>query len=270
MNNPLEQENKTVFAPTLPPGSAGSPAGGGAVRNVSPSGPALQIEYRSGLNPLMEDATEIFMLHYRVLKGHFREVESLRAMIQDGLLKFELRAQQRGSPKAVIKSAKYVLCTFIDEVVMQQFGHESSWGQRTLLAQFFNETWGGATLFKIRQFCLENIHDYADLLEMIYVCLCLGFKGQYGTLAQGEVQLERLKRETYQAIVSLRGDHFNEPLSPHGKSNYEGRITLKRNSAWRLLLGVSLGFLVVAYLSLTVFINIQSAPVYAKVMAALT
>ena len=151
---------------------------------------------------------------------------------------------------------------------MQQFGHESSWGQRTLLAQFFNETWGGATVFKIRQFCVENIHEYADLLEMIYVCLCLGFKGQYGTLAQGETQLESLKRESYQAIMGVRGSDLNAPLSPHGPSRYQGKTTLKKATTWRWLVAVCLGFMLISYLSLTVFVNIESGPVYDKVLAA--
>ncbi len=262
MNGSLEQADKTVFAPILSQSAA-------PLRTVSSQIQGLQLDYRSGLNPLMEHATEIFLLHYQIIKGHLVEIESLRAMVQDALLKFELRAQQAAIQKAVIKSTKYVLCTFLDETVMQHLGHESSWGQRTLLAQFFNETWGGATVFKIRQFCLENIHEYGDLLELIYVCLCLGFKGQYGTMAQGEVQLERLKRESYQAIIGLRGDHFNEPLSPQGVSKYEGKVTLKKSASWRWLVGLCLGFLVVSYVSLTVFLNVESGPVYDKVVAAL-
>ena len=262
MNGSLEQDDKTVFA------SAVSPMAG-PLRNVSPSVQAMQVDYRSGINPLMEHATEIFVLHYQMIKGHFSETDSIRNIAQDALLKFELRAQEAKFAKTVIKSAKYVLCTFVDEAVMQQFGHESSWGQRTLLAQFFNETWGGATVFKIRQFCLENIHEYADLLEMIYVCLCLGFKGQYGTLAQGDLQLERLKRESFQAIIRFRGDHSNQPLSPHGVSQYEGKMTLKRSASWRWLLFSCLGFLVVSYASLSLFLNIESESVYDKVTAAL-
>ena len=95
MNGVLEQDDKTVFAAVIPKTQA-------PVRDVSPSLQAVQLDYRSGLNPLMEHATEVFLLHYQIMKGHFREAESLRALIQDALLKFELRAQQGSVPKTVI------------------------------------------------------------------------------------------------------------------------------------------------------------------------
>ena len=133
-----------------------------------------------------------------------------------------------------------------------------------MLSQFFNETWGGATVFKIRQFCLENIHEYINLLEMIYVCLCLGFKGQYGTEPNGDTLLDRIKRETYQAIIDYRGDKLNLPLSPHGVSNYQGTVTLKKEGSLKWLISTCLGLLLAAYLSMSVFMSIESAPVFSN------
>lgn len=228
---------------------------------------ALQLDYRSGINSLIEYATELFFAHYQIVKGRFTDAEKIRAFIQDALLKFEMRCQQANLSKTLVKSAKYVICTFLDESVLQtEWGRESTWSHQSLLAQFFNETWGGATVFKIRQFCLENIHEYIDLLEMIYVCLCLGFKGQYGTEANGETLLDRIKRETYQAIVDYRGDKLNLPLSPHGVSSYQGEVTLKKESSLKWIIASCLGVLLVAYISMSVFVSIESAPIYNKVV----
>jgi len=168
----------------------------------------------------------------------------------------------------LVKSAKYVLCTFLDETVLQtEWGRDSTWSQQSLLAQFFNETWGGATVFKIRQFCLENIHEYIDLLEMIYICMCLGFKGQYGTDPNGETQLDRIKRETYQAIIDYRGDKLTLPLSPHGTSDYHGGVTLKKEGSLKWIIASCFGVLLLAYVSMSVFLSVQSEPVYQKVMS---
>lgn len=229
---------------------------------------ALQLNYRSGVNIVIEHATELFFAHYQIIKGRFSDTEKIRAFVQDALLKFEMRSQQSNLAKALVKSAKYVLCTFLDEAVLQtDWGRESSWSHQSLLAQYFNETWGGATVFKIRQFCLENIHEYIDLLEMIYICLCLGFKGQYGTEPNGDTLLDRIKRETYQAIADYRGDKLNLPLSPHGASDYQGAVTLKKERSLKWLAASCVAILVIAYVSMSAFISIESAPVYDKIVS---
>lgn len=230
--------------------------------------PLQEITYQSGMNTLLLQATEIFIIHYHLLHGHLTQIEQLRASIHDALIKFEMRAQELNFPKPLIKSAKYVLCAFLDEAVMsQEFTRESQWSQQSLLSRFFNETWGGATVFKIRQFCLENLQDYIDLLELIYLVLCLGFKGQFGTLENGDVQLDRLKRETYQVIMNVRGDLSNMPLSPHAATDYEGKVTLKQTQSLWWVIGSCLSILFITYIALSVFLSIESAPVYAKVMS---
>lgn len=261
-----EDDEKTVFLPATMASKAPSlqletPPGRDLGSFQGASVPPLQgihVEYRSGINPLMEMATELFFIHYHIVKGRFQEVAQLRAFIQDAFIKFELRAQQAHLSKALIKSSKYVLATFLDETIMQSVGGESGWGQNTLLSQFFNETWGGATVFKIRQFCIENIQEYIDLLEMLYVCLCLGFKGQYGNMQDGEAKLERLKRETYQLMVGFRGDRSNAPLSPHGASRVEGKISVKKRGFFISLLVSCLSVLFVSYISMSIYISHES------------
>ncbi len=230
--------------------------------------PLQQLDYQSGMNILLAQATELFVIHYHLLHGRLTHIEQIRSSIHDALIKFEMRVQGLNFPKPLIKSAKYVLCAFLDEAVMsREFARESNWSQQSLLSRFFNETWGGATVFKIRQFCLENLQDYIDLLELIYLVLCLGFKGQFGTLENGDMQLDRLKRETYQVIVNMRGDRVNVPLSPHGISDYDGKITLKQSQSIWWVIGVCLGVLMMAYVAMSVFLSIESAPVYDKAMA---
>lgn len=229
---------------------------------------AMELNYRSGINPLIESATELFFVHYQIIKGRFSDGQKIKAFIQNAFLKFEMQSQQAVLPKSLVQSAKYVLCTFLDETVLQaEWGRNSDWGRHTLLSQFFNETWGGKTVFKIRQFCLENLHEYIDLLEMIYLCLCLGFRGQYGTEANGEVMLDRVKRETYQAILEYRGDRLNLPLSPQGISEYQGTVTLKKTRSIKWMIMGCLAVLTIAYTSMSIFISLESQPVYEKVMS---
>lgn len=262
-------DDKTVFMPlqqqVMSPGfglaqpqSVGNPYHFKMLQNL---------DYQTGMNQLLRQATEIFVIHYHLLHGHLNHIEELRTHIHDALLKFEMRAQEQHFSKPLIKSAKYVLCAFLDEAVMSQdFGRESNWSQQSLLSRFFNETWGGETVFKIRQFCLENLQDYIELLELIYLVLCLGFKGQFGTFANGDLQLERLQRETYQVIVNVRGDLTHLPLSPHVHSDYDGSVTLKQRYSMWSVLGVGLGVLLLSYVAISVFVSLESVPTYTQVM----
>lgn len=275
----MMQDDKTVFMPVSQVLPQPAPLAtkvthfnlNNPANNIAQQGvwqPLQQLDYQSGMNTLLAQATEIFVIHYHLLHGHLTHIEQIRSSIHDALIKFEMRAQGLNFPKPLIKSAKYVLCAFLDEAVMaEDFARDSQWSQQSLLSRFFNETWGGATVFKIRQFCLENLQDYIDLLELIYLVLCLGFKGQFGTLENGDMQLDRLKRETYQVIVNTRGDLVNMPLSPHGTSDYDGKITLKQNQSIWWVLGGCLGILMMAYVAMSVFLSLESAPVYDKAMA---
>jgi type VI protein secretion system component VasF len=65
----------------------------------------------------------------------------------------------------------------------------------------------------------------------------------------------------------MRGDRVNVPLSPHGISDYDGKITLKQSQSIWWVIGVCLGVLMMAYVAMSVFLSIESAPVYDKAMA---
>ena len=225
------------------------------------------IDYLSGPNQLMENATEIFSLHYQLIQHAVSgQAEQLRSVLNDALVKFELRCQQQGMTKPVTKSAKYVICAFMDETILNaEWAHDVAWSHHSLLSDFFNETWGGETFFKIRQFCIENLHEYIQLLELIYICMCLGFRGKFAIMSDGDIQLDRVKRETYQIIREFRGESFNQPLSPHWQSTYSGKKTLKQYQSVWIALGLSLAVLLVSYTGLSLFLSSSSAPVAAKV-----
>jgi type VI secretion system protein ImpK len=247
-----------------------------AVKQASPA-PAGQtlldkmarIDHLSGPNALLENATEVLVLHYQLVNHIFdHSLTGLRSTLNEALVKFELRCQQQGMLKPLVKSAKYILCAFIDETILtSEATKEGGWSRHSLLSHFFNETWGGETFFKIRQFCIENLNDYIQLLEMVYVCICLGFRGKYAAQQEGDLQLERIQRETYQVIREYRGDIENLPLSPSWQSDYTGKKTLRQYQSIWIALGLSLAVLVVTYAGLSYFLSKSSAPIAAKVVA---
>ena len=62
----------------------------------------------------------------------------------------------------------------------------------------------------------QNPGLYLPVIELMYLCMSLGFQGQYRLSPRGPAELDRLREETYAVIVRQR--QAPEPeLSPHWK-----------------------------------------------------
>lgn len=83
----------------------------------------------------------------------------------------------------------------------RDWGSQSEWSQHSLLARFHNETWGGKS---VRVACspAEDPVRYRDILEFIYLCLCLGFEGRYKVMSQGRDEFERIVKQLYKLLSS--------------------------------------------------------------------
>lgn len=99
-------------------------------------------------------------------------------------LKFEKKLykifQQLDDSHNITIVYSYLLCTFIDEMVMHEsWGENSNWSKSTLLYNFHQESWGGENFFAVAQKQLNAKEHNVELLEFIYLCLNLGYKGKF-------------------------------------------------------------------------------------------
>ncbi len=104
-------------------------------------------------------------------------------------------------------------------------GQPERLGQAGLLISFHNETWGGEKFYdaldRLLAFPSGNLH----LLELMYLCLALGFEGRYRVRDGGRDQLERVREQLFQTIRTQRGEPERE-LSPHWRGITERRDPL--------------------------------------------
>jgi len=106
-----------------------------------------------------------------------------------------------------VMAARYVLCTVVDEaVVTTPWGNESEWSQMSLLSSFHNETFGGEKFFQLLDRLSKNPVKHLPMLELMYLCLSLGFEGKYRVQARGMLELEGIRDALYRQIRQLRGD----------------------------------------------------------------
>ncbi|MBL0845610.1 type IVB secretion system protein IcmH/DotU [Pseudomonas mediterranea] len=168
------------------------------------------------LNPLVAAASGLLSQLVRLKHGRDREdLRTLKHELTRDLEQFEVRAVQSGVESSQLVAARYVLCTVIDEaVVTTSWGNGSGWSQMSLLSTFHNETFGGEKVFQLLERLSKNPTRHLSMLELLYLCLSLGFEGKYRVQARGALELESVRDSLYRLIRQVRGDVPNE-LSPH-------------------------------------------------------
>jgi type VI secretion system protein ImpK len=169
-----------------------------------------------GQNVLLRAAATAFALvrHIRALRHH-DDVESLRARVLETVKAFESKTRELGASPESAYAGRYALCALIDEMVLgTPWGSDSVWNEQSLLATLHNETRGGEKFFQILNRMSEDPGRNIDLLELLYVCLCLGFRGKYGVIQNGHVELAQIEHRLYTTIRSQRGTP-EAALSPH-------------------------------------------------------
>lgn len=193
--------------PIAPPGSRReAPA--------RPPEPEVLLPHR-GLNPLVSAADTLITVHGKVRQSaRHDDVAGLYRQLTQEIREFEARAREQGIQPEIVLAARYVLCSVLDEAVLNTpWGSDSPWAQRTLLSAFHNETSGGEKFFlildRMRQAPAENV----NMLELMYLCLSLGFEGRYRLAPRGRDSLEQIKDELFRTIRRYRGEH-ERSLSP--------------------------------------------------------
>jgi type VI secretion system protein ImpK len=214
-----------------------SPGGSQSPRSAAPAHPrprsALaglpEFFYRSGLNPLVAAANPLLslvsQLRYTV---SYPDPTGLREQMVQEIRAFEAMARERGITHETVVAARYALCTLLDETVQSSpWGSVGVWNQQGLLVTFFNETWGGEKFFQLLKNALQYPAGNKDLLELLYTCLALGFKGRYRVISGGQAQLDELRERLFITLKNLHG-HREPELSPHWQGVRDTRNPLIR------------------------------------------
>jgi len=160
------------------------------------------------------------------------DLQALHSQLSSAIKLFEHRALHDGAESSQVMAARYVLCTVLDEaVVTTPWGNESEWSQMSLLSSFHNETFGGEKFFQLLERLTRNPVKHLPMLELMYLCLSLGFEGKYRVLPRGMLELEAVRDSLYRQIRQMRGDIPRE-LSPHWEGLKDTRRRLVRIVPW--------------------------------------
>ncbi|GAA4497467.1 type IVB secretion system protein IcmH/DotU [Pseudaeromonas paramecii] len=154
------------------------------------------------LNPMVDAVTPLLGMVLRVRQlSHHDQVDVLYQQVVCEIQAIEQELLAQGYENGVVLSFRYILCSFIDEAVMtREWGSQSAWSEHSLLARFHNETWGGEKVFVLLAKLQADPQRYRDILEFIFLCLCLGFEGRYRVMSHGREAFDRLVRDLHQTL----------------------------------------------------------------------
>lgn len=201
-----------------------------------------------GLNPLISAGAHILSEVVRLRNNAPPEdLEVLQHNYIEAIKRFERVALQSGVENSQVMSARYVMCTVLDEaVVCTSWGVESAWAKYSLLASFHNETFGGEKVFQLLDRITRNPVKYLPLIELIYVCLSLGFEGKYRVISRGTLELEAIRDGLYRQIKQLRGD-VPKALSPQWQGLHPYRRGLIKIVPWWMVVIFTLICLIIMF-----------------------
>ncbi|MDG4594282.1 MAG: type IVB secretion system protein IcmH/DotU [Candidatus Contendobacter sp.] len=217
-----------------------------------------------GLNPLEAAAAPLLSLIMRLKNTPTHpDPERLRAKMIEEIKAFTNNARNQGIHEKVVFRARYVLCTTLDEVVLNTpWGRASEWSETSLLITFHNETWGGEKFFELLDAILPDPRKNLHLLELMYLCLAFGFQGRYRLLDNGRSRLDEQRERAYNAIRTARGE-FERELSPRWRGVVNQRNPLSRYVPLWVVAAVAAALLLLAYAIFNWLLNNASDPVLA-------
>ena len=177
--------------------------------------------------PLAAAATPLLQLLARLHNtARAPDAEALRERVVREMREFERHGLQAGVPIDMLRSAHYALCASIDDVVMNTpWGSE--WKQRTLVSTFHQDKGDGQYFFDLLARLQQDPARFLPAIEVMYLCLSLGFMGPYRPPHGDQGRFNHLRSEICRLIIAQRGGTGGH-LSPRWKGISAPYRTVRR------------------------------------------
>lgn len=194
---------------------------------------------RAGINPVVDAASRLF-----TIMGELKATKTLRTLskLQAELIEemdtFQENIKAHGYNAEYTLVCRYVLCASIDELILATaWGGQKNWEPFSLLGTYSQDTRHQENFFSILERAIKEPGYYIDLMELMYICLSMGYRGRYRSQDYDPAELEQITNALYKHIRAYRGD-FSKTLSPVTQPHKTPAKTLLREPAsiWTTLL----------------------------------
>ena len=275
-----DDDNRTVIRPNpgrRRPQAAGTPDGGGgqpARPDVPPPRPVAMAEETENIS-IGGDALAAAAAPLLQLMARLRNTASppdsgdLRERTVRQIKVFERQSRDNGVPLEQLRPAHYALCASLDDVVLNTpWGNSGTWSERSLVSTFHQEVRSGERFFDVLKQMCDNPGRFLPVVKLMYLCMSLGFIGQYRLSRRGVGDINRIREETYAVIVRQQQTAGDPELAPHTRGvDAPYRPTRIRMPLW-VAASVGLGVVAALFIWFSIGLNAASDEVYARLQAA--
>ncbi len=211
----------------------------------------MKASQQSSDKDLVSLATPVLEMVMRIRSGQLVPSTEMRQTVASWLKELEARGTQLGFKESQLQNVKFALASFVDETVLAGgFPVRNEWERFPLQLEYFQEQFAGVKFFERLDSLLKNPEQEADVIEVYYLCLLLGFKGKYHIYLEDQLPgvlnnvAEHLRR-----VGRLR----ESVLSPHWKLNDQPappqETKVPALPAWvKMVAAISLGIVALSYL----------------------
>jgi type VI secretion system protein ImpK len=197
--------------------------------------------------------------------SHHPDPKALYQQIAESLKTIDLQLKNQGLPKESIITARYIVCAYLDEMVMSTpWGGQSLWATRNLLMTFHKNNQGGAQFFEIIKLLIQSPALNLDLIELCYLILDLGFQGRYRISDTGSIEVASIQDNLYQIISTYRPAAVKQLSNNWRGAVDEKQKTLSGNSRLLITAGVSLLVSILVFTVLLILLSQKSDPIAVK------
>jgi type VI secretion system protein ImpK len=197
-------------------------------------------------SPLLFASKEIFKETYHLRnQKSVSDVKGTSEFMINKLDTFSNIAMEQGVNADQILMSRYILCTFIDEMLSSSsWATDNAWSGVSLLNHYYSEGYGGDKFFQLLVRFEEEPTTFIYVMELAYVCLSFGYGGKYKRKSSTIQDLGAIKENLYRQIKTTKPKkekfYVNHPASQRHHKLYS---KLSR----KIILAVGLLLLFIVY-----------------------
>lgn len=166
-------------------------------------------------NLLIDAASRIFATITQLKNSpHYHNIDQLRDYLLKEIALFKQNAQKFDYNDDIILIGQYAVCATLDETICKTpWGSKANWEKFNLLQALQENLKADEHFFTILERVSQQPHLFIDTIELMYICLSLGFEGKFKYHPLEKQRLQQISDYTYKVIRQYRGE-FDKKLSP--------------------------------------------------------
>lgn len=223
---------------------------------------------KAGLNPIVDAAGYLFSVIGKLKNiKSYRQLNKLQTELIQEINTFQEAVKNHGYSSEYVIVCRYILCATFDEIISNTpWGSQGRWDTYSLLAVFNQDTQHQDKFFTIMERAIKEPALYIDLMELMYLCLSMGYKGQYRTTEHSQYQLEQITNNLYKHIRAYRGS-FSKILSPTPlkTTKTSAKAASQRKTSLPFIFVVTACIIMTIFVSLGYLMDVMSNEAYKNI-----